>query len=957
MDYSSKRPIELTKLSKESVKKLKKFINVRTDDDVIDYARANGVRVGRWPSQQKNKAYSFLTGIYNAKIEYDKEVKQQKKEELKQQVKINKKKSIEKLKNIGFGKRAVEYLNKKRGVVFDFTSGKFGDEDEYGVSKKEKSFNRKLQSIVPTLKENFYFQMTLDKTNIIKSGIYSFNERNRDNYTKFLFLRELCSMRGSQAPIIYLDNRVDEDGEYIISFDTARIVISNQTNVEPKKLQQYFLDGEIHCVFSPLKNMFQKMINESSSKEVIKKHQRTINKLDAFEKEYDKGVPEDKMEEIAKTISHKIVLHDLIGNVINVFNKSAQRLLHLTNTRKNHVESGFVTINSNYVSVSAEKIYELSKHPLAIISGDWKNPNSVQTPDGAFAKYNEKHEVFKEFSNSIGIKNYSINAVKHRKLNEFLKESRIINSAPVPLNNDPNAIDRDIIHIDVEKAYTQHKKCEYYQGFLGKIHHFVNGDFTPEFIKSHVGVYKFIVYSCSNQLLQLLGIRENNEYVLPSPEILMMIDMGCEVGIFCGAFGSTFDFEYTEEMLNDRNYCVWAGKLGLDKTHDLYTFKADKNWASHLKHELGEHNVLYYEKEEFVRIKVLKKSYTTNHHILSFITSYTRINMIKLMSSIKGELVKVILDGIYFRGNIEDDGVIPFKRKEIKQHAGFASAWYFNSDIDTSNVVHLDKRFDGNCILAGSGGCGKTHSVLNYEGFLDVLYVVPTNQLGIKQKVQYTTIHRLIGVDCQAYNTMYKTPSVILIDELTMIEKTWIEKAIKMYPESLILVAGDINKDRWYQTRNGSPEKFSEIWRPSDWRYVFYDTDYRAKCTILKQLKYAIRNEMKNIFTDGGIVDTLRMTNFIHSSCRVEAFNEAVTMFSDGDIWICGTHKTESKLKKANIVSTFENEKKTCFTIHSFQGLTIPEQRVFISLDLFEYAMLYTAVSRVCHFSQLVFVS
>ena len=50
-------------------------------------------------------------------------------------------------------------------------------------------------------------------------------------------------------------------------------------------------------------------------------------------------------------------------------------------------------------------------------------------------------------------------------------------------------------------------------------------------------------------------------------------------------------------------------------------------------------------------------------------------------------------------------------------------------------------------------------------------------------------------------------------------------------------------------------------------------------------------------------------------------------------------------------------ESRGSFTIHSFQGLTINEGKVFISLnDCFEYAMLYTAVSRCVHFSQIVLV-
>jgi hypothetical protein len=65
MDYSNKRPIDSANLKPTQLKTLRKFLNVRSDDEVIDFAKANGVKVGRWESQQKNKAYSFLTEIYN----------------------------------------------------------------------------------------------------------------------------------------------------------------------------------------------------------------------------------------------------------------------------------------------------------------------------------------------------------------------------------------------------------------------------------------------------------------------------------------------------------------------------------------------------------------------------------------------------------------------------------------------------------------------------------------------------------------------------------------------------------------------------------------------------------------------------------------------------------------------------------------------------------------------------
>ena len=56
------------------------------------------------------------------------------------------------------------------------------------------------------------------------------------------------------------------------------------------------------------------------------------------------------------------------------------------------------------------------------------------------------------------------------------------------------------------------------------------------------------------------------------------------------------------------------------------------------------------------------------------------------------------------------------------------------------------------------------------------------------------------------------------------------------------------------------------------------------------------------------------------------------------------------------IVAQGEGEQRGSFTIHSFQGLTIETGKVFICIsDIFEYAMIYTAISRCVNMSQIVF--
>jgi hypothetical protein len=100
------------------------------------------------------------------------------------------------------------------------------------------------------------------------------------------------------------------------------------------------------------------------------------------------------------------------------------------------------------------------------------------------------------------------------------------------------------------------------------------------------------------------------------------------------------------------------------------------------------------------------------------------------------------------------------------------------------------------------------------------------------------------------------------------------------------------------------------------------------------------------------------------------SFKDAVAMFQSGDVWIAGTNATSKTLLENGVCSGWykqgghvsfeekdEYEKRGSFTIHSFQGRTVETGKIFISIcDMFEYSMLYTAVSRAVHFGQLVFV-
>ena len=762
--------------------------------------------------------------------------------------------------------------------------------------------------------------------------------------------------------------------------DSTRVVVLLSNTVIPEKLQQKYRDGgEKHCVIQPIYDLFMGYASNSKSDESRKKLERTARQIKKYEEIYPNGVPEENMTEIGKVARLCIIIHDILGNETIRYNPTSTKFIRFTNTRINHLDSGYLCFDDRPQKISKDELNKIvlehdKNNEFYLLRSNQNGYLSIKSIRGCWEVENKENDIMKEFSESIDIHKCSYDALKYPEMNELIVESRIVNAAPMPLCEKPD----DIIgaeHIDLTKAYTQHKLCPYYQGFMGVIHQWRKLNITSgvgKFLEEHLGTFQFEVTSKNNEFLNMFGIFSGFKYTLPSVEILYFIrefKMTCILK--AGCWGSRFDFDYTDEMLENRRYCLWAGKNGMQNNENIYTFKGSSEWASHIATTIGKENVGFFEKYNIITCKIKNKVSYTRHHILSFITSYTRINMLEIIRKIPREsLIKVILDGLYFRGDIPDISLPHKKNKELKTHERFREFWYYPSVVDCGKWPEYKQEFDGRCILAGAGGTGKTHTILTDKGFVNTRYVVPMHSLGQevrnKYNVSYDTMHKFIGKDCLSRRQESRSiPSVVLIDELTMHDGDDIDKAIEMYPESLIFVAGDIDSKQWFQCRNGNDGQFTNLWR-QDWRYVFFEKDYRSLDDDLRKFKIAVRQKMREVFTDGKSGDSRLINKWVKENYKTISINEAMSKFVSGDIWIAGTHATNKKLLDNGVVSGFiknkqisfsDGEKRGSFTIHSFQGLTISDKRVFISLDNFEYAMFYTAISRVRKFDQIILVN
>jgi hypothetical protein len=111
-------------------------------------------------------------------------------------------------------------------------------------------------------------------------------------------------------------------------------------------------------------------------------------------------------------------------------------------------------------------------------------------------------------------------------------------------------------------------------------------------------------------------------------------------------------------------------------------------------------------------------------------------------------------------------------------------------------------------------------------------------------------------------------------------------------------------------------------------------------------MKLKLREEMRRVYTDGGINDTNKIRQYIRKEFVVVPLAQAVEEADADAIFMWSTHRVE-KLIPDRFVSK---------GVHMFQGQTIEDKHIYICMDFFEYAMPYTAMSRGRHSSQITFV-
>ena len=584
-----------------------------------------------------------------------------------------------------------------------------------------------------------------------------------------------------------------------------------------KKIYQTFRTNNNNTCFF---DVIEKVLNEKLD---ITKSERSkilintqLNHISNLKIKYKSGVPEKELQNIANKINLNFEINDIFNNnVINVkCNKNSRGSIKFLNTYLNHVDKNNFTDNRN-IEIKIDTIKEMNEILVKKIKnkdfcyflGTADEPRQIMTQEGTYIYDDKVNNIIKEFNKSINICDFSIDYIQDKKTVDFLRlgvnYKAHCSFHKLIIKDDVST--KGLVEYDLKSAYAQYKKCKQYMKFPTNMTPEIKlNDWNVKKCIKYLGYYKVLILSINDdnteKILNELGFKKNNYYVLSSPEIKLYDEFAVEFKFISGSYSFTsFDFDLTPQMLEkvvtkkfkrvvkSKPYAIWAGKLGsIQLTASVKTY-CDRSLSELLasKYENLKINDFYnedikddiYNDKDIVQCNLIyeKKNIRYLGHVGGFVTAYTRCTVLDALLRIPHEKIYGFkLDGFITEGNIKfiDDDILKREDvlwtndKKVNIEFGWGEEIFTPIKLEKTIFVHKDNdevhtytEYDKDIfksritMLCGAGGTGKSHYILS--NMKDVMYISACWRLNVEKMKDYNikglSYHQLIGLNCESY--------------------------------------------------------------------------------------------------------------------------------------------------------------------------------------------------------------
>ena len=573
-------------------------------------------------------------------------------------------------------------------------------------------------------------------------------------------------------------------------------------------------------------------------------------------------------------------------------------------------------------------------------------------------------DIHRDFLKRTGLDACFIDAVSDPELSSFVVASMGHNTTfDYPGFDHTEVPDTEshpwIRSIDIRRAYANVGLCEYYSGYMGKIHEFRMMD---RMVADRNGIYWVTDVVVPDRILAdpfMAGLFVEGSY--PSPELRFWTDIGVCFRVVAGCVGSDLDFNYNDfpEMMEKhdmlrgpngapvgiRGYCLSTGVMQLRdlvESHRVFT------GSGSLETFRGIPSVFVNEEQRTAVVTFPKSSAKHLCHVVSFIFSYVRIAVAQQVMAMAGSVVRVCVDGIYFDSRLYAP---PYGS------AVFDAVWSSKSSVNISNIPSsgyvcrdmgfTSRNLDGLSnrvsayhteeLITGMGGNGKSHLVctdvllrgipegsvrLPLEvgrngGLVRAMLFVPT--IGqMKEKLAdypgvrvwtHAKLFNFIGLTWHPnIEEVRRWAGVLLFDECSMIPDAIRAVVVSKFPCHKIVWLGDVG----YQCEpfpvageDGVKQHRPEF-NPANVPYSLELTvNYRIKCPLLLRLAMELRRAI-DLRLPPAAGSMLVRTSVARTTLR-----ELRATYCKGDFVLCRTHQQISGVTKLlkDAFGQFKNSK------------------------------------------------
>ena len=797
----------------------------------------------------------------------------------------------------------------------------------------------------------------------------------------------------------------------------VNIIFTKEQKLNPKYYLQKYLDGKVsHCLLQPILDWATYCLNTAKTSETAKKYKAKILKLVGkklksgkdkigYLEKYKDGVAEDELPKLCEDLQIGMEIEQPFNSNLLFEYKSMKKPLKVfkfVNTRLNHIEikeqnkkytdETLFKIGDGETVDSRKELNEIRKQlddndEFYIYKKDKYGITSIQTLNNNYKLKNPFSDCVREWEKSQGLDVCSIEGISNSELMKFINDGTHFNGTIDFVETEKFKKSRPyhLKHIDMTKAYTQYKKCKWYDGFTMKITDFRKTD--KYYDNGLYLIWNLDFSNCHSKFIKLnstIGWFEDwNIYT--SAELKALESYGAKFNIDCGCWGTKGEFTFSDEMINQKDkvhfgenefnipyYSKWAGMNCMINETKNFWFKGDIKYLENINTSAEIYKPVCSTNDE-ARITYPIKYHFNKKHITAQITAYQRLHMLEqLMNMNIDKLVRICCDGIYYydhKFKINDT----FTTKEKMTFNNSACEHYLSSLIldgrtDWDSFKLGDRRENYRSELFDSaGGDGKTYRNLFLDtGFINVVYAPHSNKLESRMKKDYmehfgkrlavSNHSRLLqepfslGNDgsvgeCYKYN-------VYIIDECSMLTEEQKEYLLK-HIRGKIIFCGDTACQ--CKPINGEPmtsKGIENIADPSEKNYRFKSDvqlntcNYVRDCIIngksldLKKLPYkkVDKEYVKKNYKKEDIILVSRhkindeWTETFKNIQKYRVKNNTRD-YNNGDIIF-------EKIKKV------ETELRHGYTVHSVQGETF-KKKIFIDMrKMADKRMFYTAISR-----------